>query len=91
MYPPLLGKKMTTIFANMLKVLYYEHMMGCSAQQFTNVVVVADHIEQGVKSCRISTPVEKKGFERKKKEVVYVKDGYRGKKNQFQKYNTSYP
>jgi hypothetical protein len=53
---------MVALFANTLKALYYEHVMGSSAQQFTDVVAVAERIEQGVKSGRISAPVEKKGF-----------------------------
>jgi hypothetical protein len=45
-HPPLLDKKMVTVFANMLKTPYNEHVMGNLAQQFTNVVVVAaEHIE----------------------------------------------
>ena len=42
-------------------------------------MAVAERIEQGVKSSRISTPVEKKGFEGKKKDVNHVE----GRKNPF--------
>ena len=89
-HPPLLDKEMVTLFANTLKDPYYEHVMGSSAQQFTDVVAVAERIEQGVKSGksgRISAPVEKKGFEGKKKEVDHVE----GRKNPFQKYHTLSP
>ena len=41
--------------------------MGSSAQQFTDVVAVAERKEQGFKSGRIFTPLEKKGFESKRK------------------------
>jgi hypothetical protein len=78
-HPPLLDKEMVTLFANTLKAPYYEHVMGISAQQYTDVVVVYERIEQGVKSGRISTPTEKRGFERK--EVNHVGDDYRGRKN----------
>jgi hypothetical protein len=61
--------------------------MGSLTQQFTDVVVVCERIEQGVKSGRISTPTEKRGFERK--EVHHVEDGYRGRKNSSQNYHTS--
>jgi len=60
--------------------------MGSSAQQFTDAVVVCEHIEQGVKSGRIFAPTEKRGFERK--EVHHVEDGYRGRKNPSQNYHT---
>jgi len=83
-HPPLLDKEMVTLFANTLKDPYYEHVMGSSAQQFTNVVAVAERIEQGVKSGRISAPVEKRGFKGKKKEVDHVE----GMKKPFQKYHT---
>jgi hypothetical protein len=48
MHPPLLDKEMVTLFANTLKALYNKHVMGSSAQQFTNVVAVAECTEQGV-------------------------------------------
>jgi hypothetical protein len=82
---------MVTLFANTLKDPYYEHVMGSSAQQFTDVVAVAERIEQGVKSGRIYTPVEKRGFESKRKEVDHVEGSYRGRKNPFQKYHTPSP
>jgi len=77
---------MVTLFANTLKAPYYEHVMGSSAQQFTDVVVVCERIEQGVKSGRISAPTEKRGFERK--EVNHVGDDYRGRKTSSQNYHT---
>jgi hypothetical protein len=90
-HPPLLDKEMVTLFANTLKDPYYEHVIGSSAQQFTDAVAVAERIEQGVKSGRISASVEKRGFEDKKKEVDYVESGYRGRKNPFQNYHTPSP
>jgi len=59
-HPLLLDKEMVTLFADTLKAPYYEHVMGSSAQQFTDVVVVCERIEQGIKSGRISAPTEKK-------------------------------
>ena len=61
--------------------------MGSLAQQFTNAVVVCEHIEQGVKSGRISAPIENRGFEWK--EVNHIEDGYKGRKNLSQNYHTS--
>jgi hypothetical protein len=87
-HPPLLDKEMVTLFVNTLKDPYYEHVMGSSAQQFTNVMAVAERIEQGVKSGRISASVKKKGFEGKRKEVDHIEGSYRGRKNLFQKYHT---
>jgi len=76
---------MATLFIDMLKVPYYKHVMGSSAKQFINVVVVCEHIEQGVKSGKIYAPT-KRGFGGK--EVDQVGDGYRGRKNPFQNYRT---
>jgi hypothetical protein len=45
----------------LLKVSYYEYVMGSSAQQFTNIAAVAERIEQGVRSGKIYTPTKKKG------------------------------
>jgi hypothetical protein len=41
-HPPLLDKEMVTLFADTLKAPYYEHVMGSSAQQFTDAVVVCE-------------------------------------------------
>ena len=43
-HPPFLDKEMVTLFANTLKAPYYEHVMGSSIQQFTDVVAVAEQI-----------------------------------------------
>jgi len=80
---------MVTLFANMFKVSYYEHVMGSLAQKFTNAVAMEKRIEHGVKSGRISTPNAKRGFEGKRKEVDHAEGGYKGRKNPFQNYHTS--
>jgi hypothetical protein len=51
-------------------------------------VAVAKRIEQGVKSGRISAPTNKRGFKGKRKEVDYVENGNKGRKNLFQNYHT---
>jgi len=80
---------MVTLFANMFKVSYYEHVMG-SLKQFTDIVEVAERIKQRVRSGRISMPTEKRGFKGKRNEVDHVKGGYRGRKNQLQNYHIPY-
>jgi len=69
-HPPLLDKEMVTLFANTLKAPYYEHVMGSSAQQFTDVVVVCERIEQGIKSDRISAPTEKEASKGKMSTIL---------------------
>ena len=61
--------------------------MGSSAQQFTDIVVVAERIEQGIRSGRILAPVEKKGFEIKRRDFEHFKDDYKGRNNQLQNYH----
>ena len=78
---------MVTLFANMLRLPYYKHVMGSSTQQFTDIVVMVEQIELGIKSGRISTFMEKKGFERKRKEFEHFEDDYKGTKNLFQDYH----
>jgi len=40
-----LDKEMVTLFSNTFKASYYEHLMGSSAQQFTNVMEVIKRVE----------------------------------------------
>ena len=79
---------MVTLFTNTLKELYYEHVMGSSAHQFIDVVVIVERIKHGIKSGRIFMPVEKNGSRGNKKKVDLVESGYKSKKSQFQNYNT---
>jgi len=74
-HPPLLDKEMVSLFANTLKAPYYEHVMGSSAQQFTDAVVVCECIEQGVKSGRISAPTEKKVSREKRSTMLKMATG----------------
>jgi hypothetical protein len=66
---------MVTLFANTLKAPYYEHVMGSSAQQFTDVVVVCERIEQGVKSGRISAPPRKEASKGKRSTMLETTAG----------------
>ena len=75
---------MVTLFANTLRAPYYEHVMGSSAQQFTDAVAVAERIEQGIRSGRISALVEKKGFKGKRRDF---EDDYKGRNNELQSYH----
>jgi hypothetical protein len=75
-----------------LKASYYEHVMSSSAQQFTDVVVVAERIEQGVKSGRISAPMEKKeGFWSKKEGLIMSKVAIKARKANFKDITLHHP
>jgi hypothetical protein len=60
--PPLIETEMVTLFANTFKALYYEHLMGSSAQHFYDVVRIVERIEQGIKAGCIAEPLQTKGF-----------------------------
>jgi len=79
---------MATIFANILKVLYYEHVLGSSTQQLLQYLR-ASNKELGV--VEFLRPSRKRASKGKKKEVNYVKGDYKGKENQFQSYHTPNP
>jgi hypothetical protein len=90
--PPLLEKEMVTLFANTFKALYYKHLMGSSAQHFNDAIVIAKRIKQEIRAGRISKPIEKKGFTRRKNdaEVSNMEERYKSKRNyQSQSYQTS--
>ena len=76
---------MVTLFANTLRAPYYEHVMGSSAQQFTDVVAVAERIERGIRSGRILVPMEKNNFEGERKVVEHFEDDYEGRKKPISK------
>ena len=78
---------MVTLFANTLSAPYYEHVMGSSTQQFTDAMAMAERMEQGIKSGRISAATKKRGFNGKRKEIDLIEGGYKGKNTQFPKYN----
>jgi hypothetical protein len=52
---------------------------------------VAESIKQRIRSAIISTLIEKKTFEGKKKDVDYIKGCYKDKKNHFQNYSPPNP
>jgi hypothetical protein len=82
---------MVTLLANTFKSQYYEHLMGNSVQHFYDAVIIAERIEQGIKTSRISKRIEKNEFIGKKKdaEVGNVEEGCKSKKNyQNQNYQT---
>jgi hypothetical protein len=60
--PPLLEKEMISLFSNTFKAPYFEYLVGSAAQSFSDLVVIAERIEQAIRMGRITDPSEKKGF-----------------------------
>jgi hypothetical protein len=53
-------KKMTTLFSNMFKAFFFDHLVGAPAQHFTYIVIVAAQIKQAIRAGRIMNLSEKK-------------------------------
>jgi hypothetical protein len=58
------------------------------AQHFTNLVVIAERIEQAIGLGKIVDPTKEKGFTRKKKEtkIHNTEYGYKGKRKNYQEH-----
>ena len=64
--PPLTDKELNKMFLNTLKAPYYDWMIGDSNKDFSDVVLVGEMIEAGVKQGKIeSTKVKKPILKRK--------------------------
>lgn len=73
--------------------LYFEHLVWSTTQHFTNLVIVAERIEQAIKIGKIVDLSKKMGFTRRKKEakVHHVKGrGYKGKKKYHDNNHSTY-
>ncbi|KAA0066096.1 uncharacterized protein E6C27_scaffold21G00870 [Cucumis melo var. makuwa] len=71
--PPLTDKEMTSMFMNTLRAPFYERMIGNASTNFSDIIVVGERIEYGIKHGRLAEPTTeyggiKKGTISKKKE-----------------------
>ena len=60
--PPMLEKEMISLFSNTFKAPYFEYLVRSSAQHFTNLVIIAERIEQAIGLGKIANPTKKNGF-----------------------------
>jgi hypothetical protein len=60
--PPMLEKEMISLFSNTFKASYVEYLVRSSAQHFTDLVVIAERIEQVIGLGKIADPTEKNRF-----------------------------
>jgi len=65
----MLEKEMISLFSNTFKAPYFEYLVRSSAQHFTDLVVIAERIEQTIGLGKIADPTEKKGFTEKGKDT----------------------
>jgi hypothetical protein len=66
--PPMLEKEMISLFSNTFKTPYFEFLVRSSAQHFTDLVIIAERIEQAIRLGKIADPTEKNGFTEKGKD-----------------------
>ncbi|XP_073264245.1 uncharacterized protein [Populus alba] len=87
--PPLLEREMTGLFSNTFKAPYFEYLVGSAAQNFSDLVFIAERIEHAIQAGRIVDLIEKRGFVGRKKEseIHNVERGGRGRKVYQDNYN----
>jgi hypothetical protein len=64
-----LEKEMISLFSNTFKALYFEYLVRSSAQHFTDLVVIAERIEQAIGLGKIVDPTGKNSFTEKGKDI----------------------
>jgi len=67
--PPMLEKEMISLFSNTFKAPYFEYLVRSSAQHFTDLIVIAERIEQAIGLGKITDPTKKNGFTEKGKDI----------------------
>jgi hypothetical protein len=67
--PPMLEREMISLFSNTFKAPYFEYLVKSSAQHFTDLVVIAERIEQAIGLGKIANPIEKNDFNEKGKDT----------------------
>ena len=60
--PPMLEKEIISLFSNSFKAPYFEYLVKSFAQYFTDLVVIAERIEQAIGLDKIANPTKKNGF-----------------------------
>jgi len=84
--PPLLEIEMINLFVNTFKTSYFEYLIGSSTQNFFDLVVVAERIEQAIRLGKIVDSTDEKSFtwERKEIKVHNIKGDYKGERKSYQ-------
>ena len=83
--PPLTDKELNKMFLNTLKAPYFDRMIGNSSKDFSDVILVGEMIEAGVKQGKIETSEAKKLIPKRKEGETHMVS------YQEKSYNPSYP
>ena len=87
--PPLSDREMVGMFMGTLTSPFFNHLIGSSSSSFTELILIGEHVEGGIKSGKIpvaaSSSVVKNTFSDKKEtNIVYSPKGrVRNDHNQF--------
>ena len=60
--PSMLEKEMINLFSNTFKTPYFEYLVRSSARHFTDLVVIAERIEQAIGIGKTADPIENNSF-----------------------------
>jgi tRNA isopentenyl-2-thiomethyl-A-37 hydroxylase MiaE len=79
---------MISFFSNTFKVSYFEYLVRSSAQHFTDLVVIAERIEQVIVLNKIANPTKKNDFTKKRKETEThnIGGGYKSKRKNYKEH-----
>ena len=83
--PPMTDNELNKMFLNTLKTPYYDRMIENSNKDFSDVVLVGEMIETGVKQGKIESAKAKKSIPKRKEGETHVVS------YQERAYNPSYP
>ena len=77
--PPLSDKEMVTMFLSTLQHPFYEHMVGIVSYKFSNIVIIEERVEAGIRSGRICSSMianinefESQSREKKERKAYFV-------------------
>jgi len=89
--PPLSEKEIVRVFVKTLDRTYFEKLLGCVTNHFSNVVIVGKQVEDAIKENKLSGPSihqdkgKKLGFTKKEREVHVINpENYTSKNNSHQ-------
>ena len=76
---------MINLFFNTFKALYFEYLVRSFARYFSDLVAIAERIEQAIRLGKIADSTEEKRLigKRKETEVHNIECGYKGKRKNY--------
>ena len=82
--PPLSEKEIVRLFVKTLDEAYFEKLLGCVTNRFTNVVIAGEQVEDAIREGKLNGPTDKfkkPNFQKKDGEVHMINTGSYPPKN----------